>query len=215
MGYSPWGHKRVSHDEVTKPPEQRCQGGHLFEARPLAEASCCPSGLFRRMFSRWKFPLPKPRGRFDCLAPTSFLPWAVCPLLCWRERLGSAVTGTGALGTGAVTVPSSLTSTCPEGPALGAAGCADPLPALAAVRGPECQQWLGDTDTIPLGTAGTLRLMSLSRNLQGTPRDPNPILLLRGSVLVSPGSEHPLLGEVFTITLWGVVNLLSPKETRA
>lgn len=32
--------------------------------------------------------------------------------------------------------------------------------------------------------------------------------------MVSPGSEYSLVGEVSTITLWGVVNLLGPKETR-
>ena len=36
----------------------------------------------------------------------------------------------------------------------------------------------------------------------------------RGSVLVSPGSEHHLVGEVSTVTLWGVVNPHGPKETR-
>lgn len=80
--------------------------------------------------------------------------------LCWRERLGSAVTGTGAPGTGAVTVPPALTSTRPEGPALGTVGRADPLPALAAVRGPSASgglvtqtpfpwEWQGHSDSCP------------------------------------------------------------------
>ena len=103
----------------------------------------------------------------------------------WRERLGSAVTGTGAPGAGNCAPYSHL---CPSGGTCsGSSSRSDPLPALAAVTGPGCQRWLGDTDTVPSGTAGMLRLTSLSRNPQGTCRDPNPLLLLKGLCVGFPG----------------------------
>ena len=69
----------------------------------------------------------------------------------WRERLGSAITGTGAPGAGNCAPYSHL---CPSGGTCsGSSSRSDPLPALAAVTGPGCQRWLGDTDTVPSGRA--------------------------------------------------------------